>query len=83
VHVVPQPPQFARSFCVSTHVVPQQVCPAVQLHGSGTQMPVRQTCPAGQAAPQAPQCRASWFVSTQPEPAQQLRPVVQAGTVSH
>ncbi len=82
-HGLPQPPQFATSFCVSTQVVPQQVCPPVQLQGSGTQMPVRQICPAGHAAPQAPQCRASWVVSTQPEPGQQLMPPEHAGESSH
>jgi len=46
-------------------------------------MPVRQIWPAGHAAPQAPQCRASWFVSTHPEPAQQLKPVAQAGAPLH
>ena len=65
------------------HSVPQQVSSGAQPHGSGTQMPVRQTWPAGHAAPQAPQCRASWFVSTQPEPAQQLKPVAQARAPSH
>lgn len=55
-----QPPQFALLVIVSTHALPQSICPAAaQPH-----VPPLQTEPAGQAMPQPPQLSALFVVST-------------------
>lgn len=79
----PHEPQLAGSVVVSTQAVPQQVRPASQPpQGSGMQIPVRHTWPAGQAAPQAPQFVALSCRFAHPAPGQHVVPAAQAAAPS-
>ena len=60
-----QPPQFAGSLSVSTHLLPQSFEPPRQ---STPHLPAEHTCPVGQGIPQPPQLAGSFDVSTQLEP---------------
>ena len=71
----PQPPQFAGSFCRSTHApaAPQHDCPVGHAHAH---RPATHAWPAAQAFPHAPQWFRSVCVSTHaPAAPQQLWPV--------
>jgi hypothetical protein len=62
---LPQPPQFAGSFLVSTQLSPQTSVPAPQ---TIEHCPERQNCPAGQGLSHAPQWAGSFVVLTQASP---------------
>jgi hypothetical protein len=82
---LPQPPQLARSFWVSMHLVPQHVLPAGQpviWQFTCWQVPAMHDAPAAQALPQVPQFFGSVLVLTsQPSPtclSQSAKPALHA-----
>lgn len=74
LQLLPQAPQFALSVVRLTHVVSHFVWSAGHC---AAQVPLKQTWPAAQDAPQEPQCCTSLLVSTQ-VPLQFVAPAAQA-----